>query len=84
LGRSGQQTLPAAQRDAFDDGRLTIISPFANGEKRITAELAHQRNRFVAALADEVIFAFISSGGRLSRVAEEVTAWGVKRRILHR
>jgi hypothetical protein len=84
LARSvGALRMPAAQRDALNDGRLTIISPFTGCEKRVTADLAHHRNRFVAALADEVIFAFISPGGRLSRVAEEVTAWGTKCGLLH-
>jgi predicted Rossmann fold nucleotide-binding protein DprA/Smf involved in DNA uptake len=84
LARSvGALRMPAAQRDALDDGRLAIVSPFIRSENRVTADLAHQRNRFVAALADEVVFAFVSPGGRLSRVAEEVTAWGTKCRVLH-
>ena len=83
LRRFRLRRLPAAQRDALNDGRLTIISPFTAGEKRVTADLAHHRNRLVVALAAEVVFAFISPGGRLSRVAEEVTAWGTKCRVLH-
>jgi predicted Rossmann fold nucleotide-binding protein DprA/Smf involved in DNA uptake len=79
----GVLKLPAVQRKALDDGRLTIISPFSKDAKRATADLAHQRNRFVAALAHEVIFAFISPGGSLSRIAEETTAWGGKWRQLH-
>jgi len=75
--------LPAPQRKAFDDGRLTIISPFTSTEKRVTADLARQRNRFIAALADEVIFAFISPGGSLSLLAEEIAMWGGKCRQLH-
>ena len=59
--------LPAPQRKAFDDGRLTIVSPFAGKETRVTADLARQRNRFIAALADAVIFAFISPGGSSRR-----------------
>jgi predicted Rossmann fold nucleotide-binding protein DprA/Smf involved in DNA uptake len=84
LARSlGVLRLPSVQRKAVDEGRLTIISPFSKGEKRVTAELAHERNRFVAALADEVIFAFVSPGGSLSRIADEATAWGGKCRQLH-
>jgi predicted Rossmann fold nucleotide-binding protein DprA/Smf involved in DNA uptake len=79
----GVLRLPAPQRRAIDDGRLTIISPFDSTEKRITADLARQRNRFVAALAGEVIFAFISPGGSLSLLAEEIAMWGVKCRQLH-
>jgi predicted Rossmann fold nucleotide-binding protein DprA/Smf involved in DNA uptake len=76
--------LPAPQRRALDDGRLTIISPFASTEMRVTADLARQRNRFIAALADEVIFAFISPGGSLALLAQEIAAWGGECRQLHR
>jgi predicted Rossmann fold nucleotide-binding protein DprA/Smf involved in DNA uptake len=75
--------LPAAQRKALDDGRLTILSPFPTTEKRTTADLARQRNRLVAALADEVVFAFVSLGGSLSLLADEITASGRTWRQLH-
>jgi predicted Rossmann fold nucleotide-binding protein DprA/Smf involved in DNA uptake len=75
--------LPATQRKALDDGRLTIISPFPAAEKRVTADLARQRNRFVAALADEVVFAYIAPGGSLSGLADEVSEWGGACRQLH-
>jgi predicted Rossmann fold nucleotide-binding protein DprA/Smf involved in DNA uptake len=80
----GPLRLATAQRKALGDGRLTIISPFPEKEKRTTADLARRRNRFVAALADEVVFAFVSPGGSLSRLAEEVATWGVTPRHLHR
>jgi hypothetical protein len=80
----GVLRLPAAQRKALDDGRLTIVSPFSVKENRATADLARRRNRFVCAVADEVVFAFISPGGNLSMLAKEVTAWGVEPRQLHR
>jgi predicted Rossmann fold nucleotide-binding protein DprA/Smf involved in DNA uptake len=79
----GALRLPATQRKALDDGRLTIISPFPAAEKRVTADLARQRNRFVAALADEVVFAYIAPGGSLSRLADEVSEWGGACRQLH-
>jgi predicted Rossmann fold nucleotide-binding protein DprA/Smf involved in DNA uptake len=80
----GTLRLPELQRKALNDGRLTIISPFARAQKRVIADLARQRNRFIAALADEVIFAFISPGGSLSLLAEEIAAWGGEYRQLHR
>ena len=80
----GNLRLPAAQRKAHDDGRLTIISPFPAEERRATADLARQRNRFVAALADEVVFAFVSPGGGLSLLADELVGWGLATRQLHR
>jgi hypothetical protein len=85
LGRgSSALRLPAPQRKAFEDGRLTIISQFADTERRVTADLARQRNRFVAALADDVIFAFISPGGSLSLLAQEIAGWGGVYKQLHR
>jgi predicted Rossmann fold nucleotide-binding protein DprA/Smf involved in DNA uptake len=80
----GALRLPAAQRKALDDGRLTIISPFPETDKRATADLARQRNRFVAALADEVVFAFVSPGGSLALLVGELAGWGVELRQLHR
>ncbi len=79
----GSLRLSTPQRKALDNGRLTLISPFPPAEKRVTADLARQRNRFVAALADEVVFAYISPSGSLSRLADEVVAWGGDCRRLH-
>jgi predicted Rossmann fold nucleotide-binding protein DprA/Smf involved in DNA uptake len=79
----GALRLPVAQRKALDDNRLTIIAPFPLTEKRTTADLARQRNRFVAALADEIIFGYITPGGSLARLAEEAAAWGSQTRTLH-
>lgn len=75
--------LPAEHRKALNDGRLTIISPFPETERRATVNLARQRNRFVAALADEVVFAFVSPGGSLSRLNEELAEWDVEARQLN-
>jgi hypothetical protein len=80
----GALRLPAEQRKALDDGRLMIVSPFPETERRVTADLASQRNRFVAAMADEVVFAYISPGGSLARLANEITAWGGEYQQLHR
>ena len=80
----GALRLPAAQRNALEEGRLTVVSPFPETEKRATADLARQRNRFVAALADEVVFAFISPGGSLSLLAGELAGWSLEPRQLHR
>ena len=74
----GTLRLPAAQKKALNDGRLTIVSPFPATIKRVTADLAHQRNRFVAALADEVVLAYVSPVGSLSRLGEEIAAWGTR------
>lgn len=78
----GTLRLPVAQRKALDEGRLTIVSPFAASVKRVNGDLARQRNLFIAALADEVVFAFISPGGSLDQLWKEVQPWRVTSRIL--
>ena len=79
----GALRLPAAQRKALDEGRLTIVSPFSATEKRVSADLARQRNRFVAAVADEVVFGFIAPGGNLAGLRDEVQRRGIRTRELH-
>lgn len=79
----GTLRLPAAQRKALDEGRLTIISAFPESAKRATADLARRRNRFVAALACEVVFGFVSPGGNLSGLADELAVWRVGAHRLH-
>ena len=79
----GALRLPTEQRRAIDGGRLTIISPFAATERRATADLAHRRNRFIAALADDVVFGFVAPGGSLARLQDEIRRWGANTHQLH-
>lgn len=71
----GAPRLSPAQRRAFEDGRLTIISPFSAGETRTTRTRAFARNLFIAAMAEEVVCAFVSPSGSLSRLAAQIAAW---------
>jgi len=75
--------LPPAQRKALEAGRLAVLSPFAAGEARATAELARQRNRVVAALAERVVFGFVSPGGNLAALRAELQGWGTPYTTLH-
>jgi predicted Rossmann fold nucleotide-binding protein DprA/Smf involved in DNA uptake len=79
----GTLRLPSPQRKAFDEGRLTIISQFPESETRTTRETAHQRNRFIAALADEVVFAYVAPGGSLSQLSREVLNWQIPNHQIH-
>ena len=79
----GVLRLPAEQRKAVEEGRLTIISPFSVTVKRVNAALAHERNRFVAAMSDETVFAYISYGSSLSTIEYEAKRWGSSTRQLH-
>ena len=79
----GTLRLSAPQRKAFDGGRLTIISQFPESGTRTTKETARQRNRFIAALADEVAFAYIANGGSLSLLSREVVDWQIPNHQIH-
>ncbi len=63
--------LPSEWREAVSHDRLLVISPFAPGCRRLTADLARERNRFVAQLADEIFVAHAASGGK----TEELFQW---------
>jgi predicted Rossmann fold nucleotide-binding protein DprA/Smf involved in DNA uptake len=70
------KTIPVELRKPLADGRLLLLSPFAESERRVTAELAAARNRFVAALAARVWFIHAAPGGRTEALAREVIGWG--------
>ena len=69
-------------RVALEEERLLALSPFAGSEKRANKNLAARRNRFVAALADEVTFAYITPGGQLDHLSQLVEAWGIPQKRL--
>lgn len=70
------KTIPAELRKPLADGRLLLLSAFNEAERRVTAELAVARNRFVAALAERVLFIHAAPGGRTEALAREVIGWG--------
>jgi len=69
-------SIPVAWRGPLGQGRLLVLSPFDARCKRATADLAEQRNRFVAALADAVFVAHASAGGKTESLCREIVAWG--------
>lgn len=60
---------------AIHAGRLLLLSPFEKAS-RITAELAEQRNRFVATLAPEGVAIHATVGGKVERLLDEMRATG--------
>ena len=68
--------LPADLKPALEAGRLLLLSPFPANQRRATADLAQERNEFVAALADHVLIAHASPGGKLEALARRVLGWG--------
>ncbi len=56
--------------------RLLILSPFPKKERRITAEISLVRNRFVAAIGDEIFVAYAEPSGKLEQLSREIYSWG--------
>ena len=63
-------------KEPMSAGRLLLMSPFGEKVRRMTADTALTRNRFVAALADEVLIAHAQPGSKTERLAQEVVGWG--------
>lgn len=75
-GLQGMRPLPDWKKPLADN-RLLVLSPFPASERRVTKDLAVERNRFVAALADEVVFAHITPGGHLDQLGQLVAGWDI-------
>lgn len=74
--RGMPQRLEKKFKKPLEEGRLLLLYPINDSERRITAELAAYRNRFVAALAERVLFIHTAPGGQTERLAREVVGWG--------
>jgi hypothetical protein len=68
--------LGTAWRTPVNEGRLLVFSPFAAPSRRPTADLAEQRNRLVATLADAVVIAHASPGSKIDRLYAGIVAPG--------
>lgn len=68
--------LPREYKDAMRSGRLLLMSPFEEKKRRKTAETAMIRNRFVAAIADDVLIAHAQPDGKTEQLARELIARG--------
>lgn len=70
--------VPPAHREPLAAGRLLLLSPFAESERRITAETAERRNRFVAALAATALVAHAAAGSRTDALCREIARSGTR------
>jgi predicted Rossmann fold nucleotide-binding protein DprA/Smf involved in DNA uptake len=68
--------LPAAWRKPLAEGRLLIVSAIAAAQRRTTAALAEQRNRFVATLAQTICVAHAAPDSRTEQLCAELVAQG--------
>jgi hypothetical protein len=61
----------------LSEGRLLVLSPFEGVQKRrITGELAQQRNRFVSYLAASVLIPHSVSGSATENLCRELSGEG--------
>jgi predicted Rossmann fold nucleotide-binding protein DprA/Smf involved in DNA uptake len=74
--RLSTSRLPREWRKAIDVGRLLLLSPFGKTDKRVTTELAAERNRFVAAISDEVLIPYAAPASKTEALALDLLKSG--------
>jgi len=67
--------IPAAYKQPLEQGRMLLLSPFADKERRATVETAILRNRLVAAVAGAIFVAHAEPQSKTERFCCEVLAW---------
>jgi len=60
----------------LDKGRLLLLSPFRENQRRNSTETSTERNRFVAALADVIFIAHASPNSKTEAFCRELLSWG--------
>ncbi|MGC2744668.1 MAG: DNA-processing protein DprA [Candidatus Angelobacter sp.] len=74
--RLSTSRLPANWQKAIEAGRLLLLSPFGDKKMRVTVELAVERNRFVAAISDEVLIPYAAPGSKTEALALDLLVFG--------
>lgn len=68
--------LPAGWKKPLAEGRLLILASFAKKHRRVTTELSETRNRFVAALAAQILVTHANPGSKTDRFVREMVTSG--------
>jgi predicted Rossmann fold nucleotide-binding protein DprA/Smf involved in DNA uptake len=68
--------IPNSWKEAIDNGRLLVLSPFKKKHKRVTASLSEQRNRIVALLARDAFLPYAAPGSRSENLCKDITRAG--------
>jgi len=68
--------IPNAWREAIDNGRLLVLSPFKRKHKRVTASLSEQRNRIVDMLARDAFLPYAAPGSRTEKLCTDMVRAG--------
>lgn len=67
---------PVDCRPAVADGRLVMVTPFADTVRHITAKTATTRNRLVAEMASAVVVAHAAPGSKMEALCRDILAGG--------
>jgi predicted Rossmann fold nucleotide-binding protein DprA/Smf involved in DNA uptake len=67
--------IPSDYRKLLEEGRLLLLSPFAEKQRQPSAQMAERRNYLVAALADRVFVAYAAPRGKTERLCRRVMEW---------
>jgi predicted Rossmann fold nucleotide-binding protein DprA/Smf involved in DNA uptake len=70
--------IPRDWRKDIEAGRILILSPFDPSQRRLTSALAEVRNRFAAALANDVYFTYIAPEGKTAQLTKQVAEWVIQ------
>lgn len=76
LARGLKKRLEPELKDALNEKRLLIVTPFDEKVKRVTRETANQRNRLMAELADEIFVAYALPGGNIEKLITDIARTG--------
>ena len=68
--------IPMGWRNPLAEGRLLIVSPFDEKQKRATAALAEERNRLVSLLASEFFIPYAAQAGKTNKICRDLVTAG--------
>lgn len=71
LARGMKLRWDAKIEEEVNKGRLLVISPFKKEVKRVTREIARQRNQKIIEMCDELTIGHISMGGQLEELLKD-------------
>ncbi|MGB7951256.1 MAG: DNA-processing protein DprA [Candidatus Binatia bacterium] len=63
-------------KEPLDEGRLLFLSFFRSHRHRSDTNMALNRNRFVAAIADTILVVHAAHGGKTDGFCREIIEWG--------
>ena len=67
--------LPSSYKKPLNQGRLLLLSPFSEQERRHTVELASRRNQLLAALGTAVFVSYAEPPGKTEALCRQVLQW---------